>query len=46
VSIISDGFIDMTNKALVNIIVMSPSRPYFLREIYALGEEKIVEWID
>ena len=45
VSIISDGWTDTANRPLVNIIVMSPVGPYFLRAIDALGEEKTVEWI-
>ena len=33
------------NRPLVNIIVMSPSGPYFLRAIDASGEEKNADWI-
>lgn len=45
VSIISNGWTDTTNRPLVNIIVMSPAGPCFLRAIDALGEEKTAEWI-
>lgn len=45
VSIISDGWTDTANRPLINIIVMSPSGPYFLRAIDASGEEKTAEWI-
>ena len=45
VSIISDGWTDTANRPLVNIIVMSPASPYFLRAIDASGEEKTIEWI-
>jgi hypothetical protein len=38
VSIISNGWIDTTNRPLVNIIVMSPSGSYFLRAIDASKE--------
>jgi hypothetical protein len=45
VSIIFDCWIDMTNRPLVNIIIVSPPGPYFLRAIDALGKEKNAEWI-
>ena len=45
VSIIFDGWTDTTNRPLMNIIVMSPVGPYFLRAIDASGEEKTFEWI-
>ena len=44
VSIISDGWTDTANRPLVNIIVMSPSGLFFLREIDA-SREKTAEWI-
>jgi hypothetical protein len=40
VSIISDGWTDTTNMLLVNIIVMSPSCPYFLKAIDASGRRR------
>ena len=45
VSISSDGWTDTSNRALVNIIVMSPSGSYFLRAIDASREEKNADWI-
>ena len=40
VSIISDGWTDIANRPLVNIIVMSPSCPYFLKAIDASGRRR------